>query len=174
MGYSSHLAPQACNCSAPDTGNMEVLARYGSPSQQKKYLLPLLAGKIRSSFAMTEYGVASSDATNLRGTMRKEGNQVVINCHKWWISGAGDPRNEIHILIALSDPKNPSPHKRHTIVLIPPGTKGVTIKRPLSVFGYDDAPEGHCEVIYDEVRVGEDMIVGGWGRGFEIIQGRLG
>lgn len=175
MGYSIHLAPQACNCSAPDTGNMEVFARYGNEEQKKKYLAPLLEGKIRSSFAMTEFGVASSDATNLRGSIRKEGNEVVVNAHKWWISGAGDPRNKIHILIGLSDPENPSPHKRHTIVLIPPNTPGVQIVRPMSVFGYDDAPEGHCEVRYDNVRLNEkDCLVGGWGRGFEIIQGRLG
>jgi acyl-CoA dehydrogenase len=124
---------------------------------------------------MTEFGVASSDATNLRGTIRKEGDEVVVNCHKWWISGAGDPRNAIHILIGLSDPTNPSPHQRHTIVLIPPNTPGVTIVRPMMVMGYDDAPEGHCEVRYDNVRLKEsDCLVGGWGRGFEIIQGRLG
>lgn len=175
MGNSPSLAPEACNCSAPDTGNMEVFARYGNEDQKAKYLRPLLEGKIRSSFAMTEFGIASSDATNLRGSIRKEGNEVVVNCHKWWISGAGDPRNRIHILIGLSDPENPDKHKRHTIVLIPPQTPGVKVVRPMKVFGYDDAPEGHCEVRYDNVRLNEkDCIVGGWGRGFEIIQGRLG
>ncbi|GHJ87300.1 hypothetical protein NliqN6_3702 [Naganishia liquefaciens] len=175
MGHAPLVAPQATNCAAPDTGNMEVFARYGNPEQQAKYLTPLLNGEIRSSFAMTEFGVASSDATNLRGSIRKEGGKVIVNARKWWISGAGDPRNKIHILIGLSDPENPSPHKRHTIVLIPPSTKGVKVVRPLKVFGYDDAPEGHCEVLYDNVVLDEkECIVGGWGRGFEIIQGRLG
>ncbi|KAJ9127113.1 hypothetical protein QFC24_001348 [Naganishia onofrii] len=158
-----------------DLTNLEVFARYANAEQQKKYLTPLLNGEIRSSFAMTEFGVASSDATNLRATIRKEGNKVIVNARKWWISGAGDPRNKIHILIGLSDPENPSKHQRHTIVLIPPSTPGVKVVRPLKVFGYDDAPEGHCEVLYDNVVLDEkDCLVGGWGRGFEIIQGRLG
>ncbi|RSH92212.1 hypothetical protein EHS25_008627 [Saitozyma podzolica] len=178
MGHSLVLAPQATNCSAPDTGNMEVLARFGTPEQKQKYLVPLLKGEIRSSFSMTEVAVASSDATNLKNTTaRVEGNQVVLSGHKWWISGAGDPRNAVHIVLCVTDPGNASPHKRHSLVLVEPKMKGVKIVRPMTVFGYDDAPEGHCEVIYDNVRLGVDSVVGGkagLGRGFEIIQARLG
>ncbi|KAK4686954.1 acyl-CoA dehydrogenase, partial [Tremellales sp. Uapishka_1] len=178
MGHSAILAPQATNCSAPDTGNMEVLARFGTAEQKKKYLVPLLNGEIRSSFSMTEYGVASSDATNLKNTSaRQEGEELVLNGHKWWITGAGDPRNVLHIVLAVTDPSNSSPHKRHSLVLVDPKAKGVKIVRPLTVFGYDDAPEGHCEVKYDNVRVPVQDVVGGkqgLGRGFEIIQARLG
>ncbi|WWC86845.1 uncharacterized protein L201_001724 [Kwoniella dendrophila CBS 6074] len=181
MGHSAILAPQATNCSAPDTGNMEVLARYGTPEQKQKYLVPLLKGEIRSSFSMTEYGVASSDATNLRNTtaLPDSSNKALrVNGHKWWITGAGDPRNIIHIVLAVTDPNNPSPHKRHSLVLVDPRAKGVKIVRPLTVFGYDDAPEGHCEVVYDNVEIDVDSgVVGGrqgLGRGFEIIQARLG
>ncbi|WWC59540.1 uncharacterized protein I303_102096 [Kwoniella dejecticola CBS 10117] len=181
MGHSAILAPQATNCSAPDTGNMEVLARYGTPEQKEKYLVPLLKGDIRSSFAMTEYGVASSDATNIRNTTAlpsSNPDKLVVKGHKWWITGAGDPRNAIHIVLAMTDPQNPSPHKRHSLVLVDPRSKGVKIVRPLTVFGYDDAPEGHCEVVYDGVEVDVDSgVVGGLaglGKGFEIIQARLG
>ncbi|OCF45832.1 acyl-CoA dehydrogenase [Kwoniella heveanensis CBS 569] len=181
MGHSAILAPQATNCSAPDTGNMEVLARYGTQAQKDKYLTPLLNGEIRSSFSMTEYGVASSDATNLRNTtatLDPAKNSLSLSGHKWWITGAGDPRNIVHIVLAVTDPKNPSPHKRHSLVLVDPRAQGVKIIRPLTVFGYDDAPEGHCEVVYDNVKVDVDSgVVGGkagLGRGFEIIQARLG
>lgn len=179
MGHALYLAPQATNCAAPDTGNMEVLARFGTPEQKKKYLGGLLDGVTRSSFAMTEYGVASSDATNLQNTTAQvQGNSVVLNGHKWWISGAGDPRNAVHIVLALTDPSNPSPYKRHSLVLVQPSDKGVDVIRPMMVFGYDDAPEGHCEVKYNNVKVDlESGIVGGkagLGRGFEIIQARLG
>ncbi|WVR04678.1 hypothetical protein IAU60_001689 [Kwoniella sp. DSM 27419] len=181
MGHSAIIAPQATNCSAPDTGNMEVLARFGTKEQKDKYLVPLLKGEIRSSFSMTEYGVASSDATNLRNTTAvpdSSGSTLSLTGHKWWITGAGDPRNVVHIVLAVTDPKNASPHRRHSLVLVDPRAKGVKIVRPLTVFGYDDAPEGHCEVRYHDVKVDVNSgVVGGkagLGRGFEIIQARLG
>ncbi|WWD21555.1 hypothetical protein CI109_106041 [Kwoniella shandongensis] len=181
MGHSAILAPQATNCSAPDTGNMEVLARFGTQAQKEKYLVPLLKGEIRSSFSMTEFGVASSDATNLRNTtavLDAAKKTVSLTGHKWWITGAGDPRNKVHIVLAVTDPENPSPHRRHSLVLVDPKQKGVRVVRPLTVFGYDDAPEGHCEMRYDNVQVDVDSgVVGGkagLGRGFEIIQARLG
>ncbi|GAA5909633.1 hypothetical protein JCM6882_008448, partial [Rhodosporidiobolus microsporus] len=176
MGHAIRVAPEATNSSAPDTGNMEVLARYGSPAQQDKWLKPLLNGEIRSSFAMTEVGVASSDATNIRLsiTLDKKTNEIVINGHKWWISGAGDPRNRVHLVMGKSDPDNGSKYKQQSIVIVPSDTKGVKLVRPMSVFGYDDAPEGHYEVKYEDVRVPVDNLILGWGRGFEIIQGRLG
>ncbi|CDZ96372.1 acyl-dehydrogenase nm domain-like protein [Phaffia rhodozyma] len=175
MGRSPHLAPQATNCAAPDTGNMELLAKYASQEQKDKWLTPLMEGKIRSSFSMTEFGVASSDARNIRTHIRQEGDQIVINGHKWWISGAGDPRNRLHLLMGQSAPETGARSTSlHSIVIIPSDTPGVKIVRPMKVMGYDDAPEGHCEVIYDNVRVPLSNLVGGWGRGFEIIQGRLG
>ncbi|GAA6034056.1 hypothetical protein JCM8097_000670 [Rhodosporidiobolus ruineniae] len=176
MGHAIRVAPEATNSSAPDTGNMEVLARYGSPAQQDKWLKPLLNGDIRSSFAMTEVGVASSDATNIRTsiTLDKKTNEIVISGRKWWISGAGDPRNAVHLVMGKSDPDNSSKYKQQSIVVVPSNTKGVKLIRPMTVFGYDDAPEGHFEVVYDNVRVPLDHLVLGWGRGFEIIQGRLG
>jgi acyl-CoA dehydrogenase len=174
LGRGGHIASEAVNCSAPDTGNMEVLARYGSPEQQKKWLVPLLNGEIRSAFSMTERFVPSSDATNIKTSIRKEGNEIVINGHKWWISGAGDPRTKIHIVMGKSDPTNPNSHQQQSIVIVPTDTPGVKLIRPMTVYGYDDAPEGHFEVIYDNVRVPLSNLVLGWGRGFEIIQGRLG
>ncbi|ORX33911.1 acyl-CoA dehydrogenase/oxidase [Kockovaella imperatae] len=179
MGHSLVIAPQACNCSAPDTGNMEVLARFGTKDQKQKYLTRLLDGTIRSSFAMTEFGIASSDATNLKNTSAQaSGSGLKLIGHKWWISGAGDPRNEIHIVLAVTDPSNSSPYKRHSLLLVDPRAKGVEIVRPMTVFGYDDAPEGHCEVKYNGVQVDfETGVVGGkagLGRGFEMIQARLG
>ncbi|KAG0659006.1 hypothetical protein C6P46_005391 [Rhodotorula mucilaginosa] len=175
MGHAIRIAPEATNSSAPDTGNMEVLARYGNAEQKERWLKPLIEGKIRSSFAMTEFGIASSDATNIRTSivLDEKTNEIVVNGHKWWISGAGDPRNEIHIVMGKSDPKADKYHQQ-SIVLVPSNTPGVKLVRPMSVFGYDDAPEGHYEVKYENVRVPASNLVLGWGRGFEIIQGRLG
>ncbi|KAN0097686.1 Acyl-CoA dehydrogenase/oxidase, N-terminal and middle domain containing protein [Tylopilus felleus] len=174
LGRGGHMASEAVNCSAPDTGNMEVLARYGSPEQQKEWLTPLLNGEIRSAFAMTERFVASSDARNIKTSIRQEGNEIVINGHKWYISGAGDPRTKIHLVMGKSDSDNPDGYKQQSVVIVPADTPGVRIVRPMEVFGYDDAPEGHCEVIYENARVPLSNLVLGWGRGFEIIQGRLG
>ncbi|WVQ83307.1 hypothetical protein IAT38_005446 [Cryptococcus sp. DSM 104549] len=182
MGRTGSLASQATNCAAPDTGNMEVLARFGTQKQKDKYLVPLLTGEARSSFSMTEVGVASSDATNLHNTTAlpksSSSSTLTVNGHKWWISGAGDPRNIIHIVLAQTDPENPSKHKRYSLVLVEPKEKGVKIVRPMTVFGYDDAPEGHCEVVYDNVEVDiEERVVGGkagLGKGFAILQARLG
>jgi len=174
IGRGGHVASEAVNCAAPDTGNMEVLARYGSPEQQKEWLIPLLNGEIRSAFAMTERFVASSDARNIKTSIRQEGNEIVINGHKWWISGAGDPRTKLHLVMGKSDPENPDGYKQQSVVIVPADAAGVRIVRPMEVFGYDDAPEGHCEVIYENVRVPLNNLVLGWGRGFEIIQGRLG
>nr|ODN93719.1 acyl-CoA dehydrogenase [Cryptococcus depauperatus CBS 7855] len=180
MGRSIHLAPQATNCSAPDTGNMEVLARFGTFEQKEKYLVPLLKGEIRSSFAMTEYGTASSDATNLHNTIAtlSSPSKYILSGHKWWISGAGDPRTKMHIVVAVTDPKNPSPYKRHSLLLVNPKQRGVRVIRPMMIFGYDDAPEGHCEVVYDNVEIDAvESVVGGkegLGRGFEMLQARLG
>ncbi|PSR73668.1 hypothetical protein PHLCEN_2v10587 [Hermanssonia centrifuga] len=174
LGRGGQFGSEAVNCSAPDTGNMEVLARYGSPEQQEKWLVPLLNGEIRSAFAMTERFVASSDATNIRTSIRQDGNEIVINGHKWWISNAGDPRCALHLVLGKSDPNNKDRYKQQSIVIVPTNTPGVKIIRPMKVFGYDDAPEGHCEIIYDNVRVPLSNLVLGWGRGFEIIQGRLG
>lgn len=174
LGRGGHIASEVVNCSAPDTGNMEVLARYGSPDQQKKWLIPLLNGEIRSAFAMTERFVSSSDARNIKTTIRREGSDIIINGHKWWISGAGDPRTRLHLVLGKSDSDNQDNYKQHSIVIVPADTPGVRIVRPMEVFGYDDAPEGHCEIIYDDVRVPLSNLVLGWGKGFEIIQGRLG
>ncbi len=173
MGRSP-LAPEACNCSAPDTGNMEVLERYGTPEQQQRWLQPLLRGEIRSGFAMTEPAVASSDATNIQASIRRDGAHYVIHARKWWTSGANDPRCKVLILMGKTDPDHPDRHRRQSMILVPTDTPGVTIVRNLEVFGYDDAPHGHAEVDFAEVRVPVDHMLLGEGRGFEIAQGRLG
>ena len=168
-----YIASEAMNCQAPDTGNMEVIARYGNEDHQKEWLQPLLDGEIRSAFGMTEPGVASSDATNMQASAVLDGDEYVINGEKWWTSGAGDPRCKIIIFMAVTNP-DAAKHQRHSMMLVPMESEGIEIKQMMHVFGYDDAPHGHAHIKFNNVRIPKDNLLLGEGRGFEIAQGRLG
>jgi len=168
-----HIASEAMNCAAPDTGNMEVIARYGNEKHQEEWLQPLLDGEIRSAFAMTEPGVGSSDATNMQATAVLDGDEYVINGEKWWTSGAGDPRCKILVFMAVTNP-DAAKHQRHSMMLVPMESEGIEIQKMLHVFGYDDAPHGHAHIKFKNVRIPKDNLLLGEGRGFEIAQGRLG
>jgi|TARA_Y200000002_G_scaffold61987_1_gene47198 acyl-CoA dehydrogenase len=170
---TSHIASEAMNCAAPDTGNMEVIARYGNEKHQEEWLQPLLDGEIRSAFAMTEPGVGSSDATNMQAAAVLDGDEYVINGEKWWTSGAGDPRCKILIFMAVTNP-DAAKHQRHSMMLVPMESEGIEIQKMMHVFGYDDAPHGHAHIKFNNVRIPKDNLLLGEGRGFEIAQGRLG
>ncbi|KAF2022102.1 acyl-CoA dehydrogenase NM domain-like protein [Aaosphaeria arxii CBS 175.79] len=170
----SRTASEATNNAAPDTGNMELLAKYGSEAQKKRWLGPLLEGEIRSCYVMTEPDTASSDATNVQLSIKREGNEYVLNGQKWWISGAGDPRCKVYIVLGKTDPNHADKYKQQSIIIVPSDSPGIEVKRMLSVYGYDDAPHGHAHLIFRNVRVPAENIVLGEGRGFEVMQGRMG